>query len=225
MKLSIIIPVYNEQNTLLEILKRVQALDLNKEIIIVDDYSTDRTREILSKYKEANTKIILQSKNQGKGAAIREGIKMAGGDYVIIQDADLEYNPQEILKLIKLVIDGQAQVVYGSRFKGKHVFRSLSHYLGNKLLTLITNLLYRTTLTDMETCYKLIPTDLIKQIPLRANRFDFEPEITAKILKRGYKITEVPISYDSRTFAQGKKISWKDGFAAIYALIKYKFKD
>ena len=225
MKLSIIMPVFNEKSTLAEILKKVQALALEKEIIIVDDFSSDGTREIAVQLATRDVKVVLQKKNQGKGAAIREGIKLASGDYIVIQDADLEYNPQEIPKLLENVTSGKAKVVYGSRFKGKHVFRSLSHYLGNKMLTLITNILYGTGLTDMETCYKLIPTQFIKNLKLRANRFDFEPEITAKILKSGLKILEVPISYDSRTFAEGKKISWKDGFAAIWALAKYRLVD
>ncbi|MFA5876193.1 MAG: glycosyltransferase family 2 protein [Candidatus Margulisiibacteriota bacterium] len=225
MKLSIIIPVFNEKSTLNQLLTKVQALALEKEIIVVDDCSTDGTRDIIAHLSGQNLKTILQNKNAGKGAAIRAGIRLADGDYIIIQDADLEYDPTEINKLIAPVLAGQATVVYGSRFLGKHLFRSLSHYLGNKLLTLITNVLYRTTLSDMETCYKLMPAGLIKNIHLRANRFDFEPEITAKILKSGHKILEIPISYDSRTFAEGKKISWKDGFAAIWALIKYRFLD
>jgi glycosyltransferase involved in cell wall biosynthesis len=225
MKISIIVPVYNEKNTFLPLLKKVQSLDLDKEIIIVDDCSTDGSREIIARQTGQNLKTILQNKNAGKGAAIREGIKLATGDYIIIQDADLEYNPEEIKKLIGPILAGQTKVVYGSRFLGKHYFRSLAHYLGNKLLTLITNVLYGTFLSDMETCYKLMPASLIKNLPLRANRFDFDPEITAKILKSGHKILEMPISYDSRTFAEGKKISWKDGFAAIWALIKYRFVD
>lgn len=225
MKLSVIVPVYNEKNTLRQIIDRVQAVDLEKEIIIVDDCSSDGTRDILPSFTKQNIKVFLQDKNQGKGAAIRRGIEEATGDYVIIQDADLEYDPQEYLKLVIPIIEGKAQVVYGSRFLGAHKFSTLSHFLGNKMLTWITDLLYESTLTDMETCYKLIPAKLIKSIPLRANRFDFEPEITAKILKRGIKIKEIPISYKGREFSEGKKISWKDGFAAIWALLKYRFYD
>lgn len=225
MKLSVIIPVFNEKKTLSEIIDRVQKVALEKEIILVDDCSTDGTRDLLPSFTAQNIKVVLQEKNQGKGAAIRRGIKEASGDYVIIQDADLEYDPQEYIKLIIPIIEGKAQVVYGSRFLGAHKFSTLSHFLGNKMLTWLTDLLYESALTDMETCYKLIPARLIKSIPLRADRFDFEPEITAKILKRGIKIREVPISYRGREFAEGKKISWKDGFAAIWALLKYRFYD
>lgn len=226
MKLSVIMPVYNEKKTLQKIVERVMAVDLDKELIIIDDCSTDGTREVLRQFqKDESIKIILQTTNQGKGAAIRAGIEKASGDYIIIQDADLEYDPNDYLKLVVPVIEGKAKVVYGSRFLGRHVFSSISHYWGNKALSLLTTFLYGAVLTDMETCYKLIPAKFMKNIPLRANRFDFEPEITAKILKNGYKIREVPISYKGREFNEGKKISWKDGFAAIAALIKYRFWD
>src|SRR3989339_249294 len=223
MNLSVIMPVYNKKATLPQIIARVLAVPINKELIIVDDYSTDGTREVLKNYP--NIKIVLQPFNQGKGAALRAGFKEASGDYVIIQDADLEYDPQDYLKLISPINEGKAKVVYGSRFMGKHSFSSVSHYWGNKALSLLTTLLYGAVLTDMETCYKLIPAKFIKNIKLNANRFDFEPEITAKILKNGYKILEVPIGYKGREFNEGKKISWKDGFAAIAALIKYRFYD
>jgi glycosyltransferase involved in cell wall biosynthesis len=225
MKLSVLIPVYNEKNSIQEILSRVQKIPIEKEIIVIDDCSTDGTRELLPSLKEKGVAIVYHEQNEGKGAAIRTGIGHASGDYLIIQDADLEYDPIDYFKLLPLVIEGKAKVVYGSRFKGKGKFSTLSHYLGNKLLTWVTNLLYGVALTDMETCYKLIPTALVKSLALKANRFDFEPEITAKILKRGYKITEVPISYQGRAFHEGKKISWKDAFAAIRALIKYRFWD
>jgi len=224
-KLSIIIPVFNEEKTLSEILEKVLSLNLNKEVVIIDDFSTDGTREKIEKISNKNIKIIYQKNNQGKGAAIREGIKAATGDYIVIQDADLEYDPQEIHKLILSVEKGEAEVVYGSRFAGRHKFHSLAHYWGNKFLTLLTNILYGVGLTDMETCYKLVPAKLMKSLKLRANRFDFEPEITAKILKKGYKVKEVPISYEGRSFQSGKKISWKDAGAAIWTLVKYRFCD
>jgi len=225
MKLSVLIPVYNEKNSIKEILERVQNIPIDKQIVVVDDCSTDGTRELLPSLRDKDIAIVYHEVNQGKGAAIRTGILHASGDYVIVQDADLEYDPNDYFKLLKLVIEGKAKVVYGSRFKGKGHFSTLSHYLGNKLLTWITNILYGVTLTDMETCYKLIPTDLIKKINIKANKFDMEPEITAKILKRGYKIVEVPISYKGRGFEDGKKISWKDAFSAIWTLIKYRFWD
>lgn len=217
--MSVIIPVFNEINTLQEIIKRVHAVSLEKEIIIVDDFSTDGTRELLPNIKDV--KVILQKSNQGKGAAIREGIRQANGDYLIIQDADLEYDPNDYIKLLQYAKNNQ--VVYGSRFLENNYFPSITHYFGNKFLTWLCVILYRAPLTDMETCYKLIPTNIIKQIPLRANRFDFEPEITAKILKRGHKIIEVPIFYKGRQAGEGKKISWKDGFSAVWALVKYRF--
>lgn len=223
MKLSIIVPVFNEVNTLTEILNRIQAVKLDKEIILVDDFSTDGTRELLSKIKANNIKIILQNKNQGKGAAVKAGIEEATGNYVIIQDADLEYDPQDYIRLLAPVLENKAKVVYGSRFLGQHYFSTLSHKLGNQFLTLISNILYQSSLTDMETCYKLIPADLAKQLNIKAKRFDMEPEITAKIVKRGYKILEVPISYKGRAFSEGKKISWKDAFSAIWTLIKFRF--
>lgn len=225
MKLSVIIPVYNEKNTLKALIERVQAVPLEKEIILVDDCSTDGTRDLLPELKGNGIKVILQEKNGGKGSAVKRGFAEAEGDYVIIQDADLEYDPQDYLKLLPPVIDGRAKVVYGSRFKGAHSFSSLSHLLGNKLLTFITNFLYFSNITDMETCYKLIPASLAKQLDIKARRFDMEPEITAKILKQGYKILEIPISYKGRAFSEGKKISWKDAFSAIWTLIKYRFHD
>jgi glycosyltransferase involved in cell wall biosynthesis len=225
MKISIIIPVYNEAATIRQILARVRSSPIDKEIVIVDDGSTDGTREILAEEADSGTRIIQHDRNRGKGVAIRTGLKHAVGDYVLIQDADLEYDPADYEALLRPIQRGKATVVYGSRFLGEHKAMLFWHSVGNRLLTLVTNVLYDTTLTDMETCYKLIPTELIREIPLRARRFDFEPEITAKILRRGHRIYEVPISYAGRELHEGKKISWRDGFPALYALIKYRFVD
>lgn len=225
MKVSIIIPVYNEAPTIREILARVRSSPIDKEIVVVDDGSTDGTRDLLALEGQADTRVVLHAANQGKGMAIRTGLQHASGDYVLIQDADLEYDPADYELLLRPVLRGKATVVYGSRFLGEHKAMLFWHSVGNRLLTLITNILYDSTLTDMETCYKLIPTDLIRRIPLRARRFDFEPEITAKILKRGHRIYEVPISYAGRELHEGKKISWHDGFPALLALIRYRFMD
>lgn len=227
MKLSVIVPVYNEVKTLGNVLEKVRAVNVEKEIILVDDGSTDGSRELLEKWQteDPSLKIIFHSHNQGKGAALRTGFKEAAGDYVIVQDADLEYDPQDYSKLLQPVLEGKAAVVYGSRFKGAYKDFMALHFWGNKLLTLFTNLLYGVGLTDMETCYKLIPADLIKSIKIKSNRFNFEPEITAKILKKGYKIFEVPISYAGRGFSEGKKITWKDGAVAFWYLLKYRFVD
>jgi len=225
MKVSIIIPVYNEAATIREVLARVRSAEIEKEIVVVDDGSTDGTRDLLQEDKGEDLRLIVHKRNQGKGCAIRTGLQHATGDYVLIQDADLEYDPADYALLLKPVQRGKATVVYGSRFLGEHKAMLFWHSVGNRLLTLITNVLYDSTLTDMETCYKLIPSDLIKGIPLRAQRFDFEPEITAKILKRGHRIYEVPISYAGREVHEGKKIRWHDGFPALLALIKYRFVD
>ena len=230
-KISIIIPVYNEINTLEKILEKVEQssmCSLNKEIILVDDYSTDGSRELLKKLeKKDKYKIYFHSKNMGKGAAIRTAFRHFTGDIVIIQDADLEYDPNDYTDLIKLIIEDRADVVYGSRLSGGKSVRSFkfTHYLGNKFLTLITNLFYDATLTDMETCYKAFKADVIKNITIKSNRFDFEPEITAKILKKKYHLYETPISYYGRDYSEGKKITWKDGISAIITLIKYRFVD
>jgi glycosyltransferase involved in cell wall biosynthesis len=222
---SIIIPVYNEAATIREILVRVRSSPINKEVVIVDDGSTDGTREILKQVDYADVRIVLHEVNQGKGMAIRTGLKYATGGYVLIQDADLEYDPADYEALLRPILRGKATVVYGSRFLGEHKAMLFWHSVGNRLLTLITNVFYDSTLTDMETCYKLIPTDLIRSIRLRCRRFDFEPEITAKILKRGYRIYEVPISYAGRELHEGKKITWRDGIPALFTLIKYRFVD
>jgi glycosyltransferase involved in cell wall biosynthesis len=225
MKLSIIIPVYNEVATIREVLDRVRSAPVDKELIVVDDGSTDGTREILDRERARGTLVILHEQNRGKGSAIRTGLARATGDYVLIQDADLEYDPADYELLLRPILRGKATVVYGSRFLGEHKAMLFWHSVGNRLLTLVTNLLYDSTLTDMETCYKLFPTALIQSIPLRAQRFDFEPEVTAKILKRGYRIYEVPISYAGREIHEGKKISWRDGFPALVSLVKYRFLD
>lgn len=228
-KISILIPVFNELNTLEIILKKVEEANfcgLEKEIILIDDYSTDGTRDILEKLKD-KYKILYHEQNMGKGAALRTGFEHVTGDITVIQDADLEYDPVDYEPLIQMLLDGKADVVYGSRFLNTKPAGSimLTHLLGNKLLTLITNILYNTTLTDMETCYKAFKTEFIKDIKIKSNRFDFEPEITAKILKKGARLYELPISYYGREFSEGKKITWKDGVHAIAALVKFRFSD
>jgi glycosyltransferase involved in cell wall biosynthesis len=227
--LSIIIPVYNEAKTLTAILSRVesQAVPLKKEIILVDDCSKDGTRRILKRLeKTGNYKIAYHSKNQGKGAAVRTGLSRAAGDIVLIQDADLEYDPGDYPKLLQPILDGKTEVVYGNRFwktrKGKH-FTYRLHTLGNKGLSVLTSILFFSSVHDMETCYKVFTRKVLKKLPkLHANRFELEPEITAKILKSGFRILEVPIKYNSRDFDEGKKITWKDGLKAAYYLVKYR---
>lgn len=229
--LSILMPVYNEASTIHEIISRVEAADLGqvrKELIIVDDGSKDGSREVLKKLAESSPhKIYFHGQNMGKGAALRTALHYATGDIVLIQDADLEYDPAEYAELIKPILEGRADVVYGSRLSGAKVARAFNfwHYIGNKMLTFITNLLYNAILSDMETCYKVFRADVIKSFLIKSNKFDFEPEITAKVLKRKYKLYEMPISYYGRDFAEGKKITWRDGFAAIWALVKYRFVD
>lgn len=221
--LSILIPAFNELPTIAQCLDRVLKSEYVSEVIIVDDGSTDGTRDILSKIKNNKVKIFFHERNQGKGGAVRTAISHATGDYLLIQDADLEYDPQDYAKLLKPVMEGKATVVYGSRFTGEHRNMLFWHMLGNKFLSLTTNVLYNTTLSDMETCYKLMKRNLVTSFKLRSRRFDFEPEITAKILKTGVKIYEVPISYAGREFDEGKKITWRDGFMALWTLIKYRF--
>ena len=226
-KITVIIPVYNEIKTLNQILEKVEKTDfcgLEKEIILIDDGSTDGTKEL---YSTLSYKVLYHDVNQGKGAAIRTGLKEATGDIIVIQDADLEYDPVDYKDLIQLILDNKADVAYGTRLNGGKPSRAFMfhHLLGNKLLTLITNILYNTTLTDMETCYKAFRADFIKDITIKSDRFDFEPEITAKVLKKGARIYELPISYYGREYAEGKKITWKDGFQAFWTLIKFRFVD
>jgi glycosyltransferase involved in cell wall biosynthesis len=225
MKLSIVMPVYNEKNTILEVLERVRAVDLPKEIIAVDDFSTDGTREILQALPPSDDlKIIFQPINMGKGAALRAGFAAVSGDIVIIQDADLEYDPAEYPALIQPILDNKADVVFGSRFLGgPHRVLLFWHSVGNRVLTNLSNMLTDLNLTDMETCYKAFRAELLKRITLCENRFGFEPEFTAKVCKARCRIYEVPISYSGRDYAEGKKIGWKDGIAAIYFIFKYKF--
>ncbi|MBW7882888.1 MAG: glycosyltransferase family 2 protein [Caldilineaceae bacterium] len=239
-------PVYNERATLEEIVNRVRAVDLTvnpnrdnplfqgplpieREIVIVDDGSTDGTRDILAAWQQercADMRIIFHARNGGKGAALRTGFEHASGDLIIVQDADLEYDPRDYVKLLEPILEGRSPVVYGSRFLGgPRAAMSLSHTFGNKLLTVLTNLLYGTSLSDMETCYKCFRRDVIADMPLRSRRFEIEPELTAKILKRGFTIYEVPISYNGRAFHEGKKITWRDGFTALRTLVKYRFVD
>ena len=225
MKLSIIIPCYNEVATISEIVKQVLAIDhQDLEIIIVDDASNDGTREILEEsVKPFVAKIIYHKKNMGKGAALRSGFKEANGDVVIVQDADLEYNPQNIPKMLELIESGKADVVFGSRLMGGGPHRVLyfRHYMGNKFLTLLSNMFTNINLSDMETCYKMFRREIIQAIEIEENRFGFEPEITAKIARGNHRIYEVGISYSGRTYAEGKKIGWQDGVRAFYAILKY----
>ena len=223
LKLSIVIPAYNEEKTIAKILDKVMKLEVAKEVIVVNDASKDRTNQILAACKkDPFLKIITHRENQGKGAAVRTGVKKARGEYVIIQDADLEYEPKEILKLLAFAEKTGAQVVYGSRFQGKIKRMTLPSRLGNQFLTFLTNLLYGTSLTDMETCYKLFAREVIQKTNWEADEFDFEPEITARVLKKGIKIKEIPISYQARKKSEGKKISWQDGVRAAGLLLKYK---
>lgn len=230
MKISVIMPVYNEARTINEIIKKVIDTKIVDELIIVDDFSSDDTMKVLKSLSSKEIRICAHDKNLGKGAAIRTGLKNATGDIIIFQDADLEYDPNDYAKLVQPIKDGRADVVYGSRFLGRKnilhckKFFYLTHFVGNKFLNFMVTLLYGARLTDMETCYKVIRKDILDKIELSATGFEIEPEITAKLLKRGVKIHEVPISYAPRDYREGKKISWKDGFRALYVLLKYRIK-
>ena len=225
MKLSVVIPVYNEKNTLGEVLRRVQMVDLPKEVIIVDDCSTDGTREFLQGLTPSDDQtIVLQPRNAGKGAALRAGFRRVRGDIVVVQDADLEYDPSEYAILIQPILAGKADVVYGSRFLGgPHRVLLFWHSVGNKILTTLSNMMTDLNLTDMETCYKVFRADVLERIELREDRFGFEPEFTAKIARARCRVYEVPISYSGRDYSEGKKIGWKDGVAALYFIVKYRF--
>ncbi len=228
MKLSVIIPVYNEKNTVSKIIQQVLdvELEMEKEIILIDDGSTDGTREILENLEYQNVKVKLHEKNQGKGAALRTGFSLATGDFVIIQDADLEYDPREYPILLAPLLDGRADAVYGSRFLGgPHRVLFFWHYVGNKILTTFSNILSNLNLTDMETCYKVFRKEILDKITIKSKRFGIEPEITLKLARQKCRIYEVPISYAGRDYTEGKKIGWKDGLAAFYHLIRFKFFD
>jgi glycosyltransferase involved in cell wall biosynthesis len=226
-KLSVIVPVYDERNTVGEIVRRMRAVDIpmEREFVLVDDGSTDGTRAVLQQLTDSTVRVVLHEQNQGKGAAIRTGLAQITGDLVLIQDADLEYDPEDWPKLLAPVLRGKAQVVYGSRFTGERRNMLFLHWIGNRFLSLVTNILYNTTLSDMETCYKLFDRRVLADIKLRSSRFDFEPEVTAKVLRRGIRIYEVPISYAGREFHEGKKITWRDGVVALWTLVKYRFVD
>lgn len=222
--LSVVMPVYNERTTIEEMITRVLEVPLRIELIVVDDGSKDGTRDILQRLQsERGFKLIFQPHNQGKGAALRRGFQEASGDLVVIQDADLEYSPEEFPGLIALICEGRADVVYGSRFLGRHRVFLFTHYAGNRLLTLITNMLYNTMLTDMETCYKVMRAEVLRSFELKSDGFGIEPELTAKIFKRRYRVYEVPITYDGRGYDEGKKITWRDGVVALWVLLKYRF--
>jgi len=223
LKLTIVIPVFNERETIHDIIEAVEATPFRKEIIVVDDGSKDGTRDVLGAMRQENLRVLMHDRNQGKGAALQTGFSNATGDIVIIQDADLEYDPAEYPVLLKPILDGKADVVYGSRFAGHGAHRVLYfwHYVGNRFLTLLSNLFTNLNLTDMETCYKVFTRAALDGVVIKEKRFGFEPEITAKMAKKKLRIYEVPISYYGRTYEQGKKINWKDGVRALWCIVKY----
>jgi glycosyltransferase involved in cell wall biosynthesis len=227
MKLSVVIPIFNEKDTILDIVKRIEAVPVDKELIMVDDCSTDNSQEILRSLlnNDRQIKIFFHEKNQGKGAALRTGFKHVTGDVVIIQDADMEYNPEEYPNILAPIIDGRADAVFGSRFYGgTHRVLFYWHYVGNKMLTTLSNMFTNINLTDMETCYKAFDASLLPKFTIRSNRFGIEPEITAKLTKLRCRIYEVPISYSGRDYSEGKKIGWKDGMAAIFWIIYFNMR-
>jgi glycosyltransferase involved in cell wall biosynthesis len=223
--LSVIVPVFNERTTVAEVIRRIRSVELplEREVVVVDDGSSDGTDKILGALGDSTVRVLSHHANAGKGAAIRTGMEAVRGDLVLIQDADLEYDPEDWPKLLDPILRGKARVVYGSRFTGERKNMLPLHWIGNRFLSLVTNVLYSSTLSDMETCYKLFDRSVLEGITVESDRFDFEPEITAKILRRGFRIYEVPISYAGREAAEGKKITWRDGFGALRALIKYRF--
>ena len=227
MNLSIVIPVYNEKNTLHTLLTRVEAVDYEKQIVLVDDCSTDGTREIIKEYEgREGYKVLMHDQNQGKGAALRTGFAAATGDIIIIQDADLEYDPKDYGKLLEPILDGRADVVFGSRFLGgPHRVMFFWHYVGNMMLTTLSNMMTNLNLTDMETCYKAFTRKVLDSISLKCDRFGFEPEFTSKVARKNFRIYEVPISYSGRDYAEGKKIGWKDGVAAIWFIFRFRLTD
>ncbi|HVB91500.1 MAG TPA: glycosyltransferase family 2 protein [Acidimicrobiales bacterium] len=223
--LTVIMPVFNERATVAEIIRRMRAVELPVvlQIIVVDDGSNDGTDKVLHALEDSTVRVMSHPHNQGKGAAIRTGLAEARGDLVMIQDADLEYDPDDWPRLLEPILKGKARVVYGSRFTGERKNMMPLHWLGNRLLSLLTNVLYSSTLSDMETCYKVFDAQVLEGLTIVSNRFEFEPEITAKVLRRGHRIYEVPISYAGREPDEGKKITWRDGFSALAALIRYRF--